>query len=583
MRFLPLLVLTAIFLTACSPSGSEPVPQAKVPDSNAPVIVADTVYTNGKIYTVNEAQSWAEAVAIKNGKFLVVGSNADVEAVTDENTITVDLGGRMAMPGMIDVHNHATGAANSKANLYINTPTDKNAMLAEIRAYAEANPDVPFIRGEAWNMGVFPANSPRKEWLDEIDSNRPIYLYDQSGHAAWVNSKTLDLIGVDADFEQTVKFVVDVDPNTNEPTGTIREYAMAAVEQVLDPIEPNRLAPALHDMMATFSRNGWTALKLAEGEVPWTKAANLLDEQGDLNVRLFPSWFHRAHVSAMSAETSRDVATRWEEFVSPMVYPRYVKIYADGTPGSHTILLDEDYSDRPGDKGDTTMSTEDMIEEFTFFNSKGLGLIVHVFGDATSREVIKAFEVVRERNGDNGIPMHLSHSVMTQPAEIERLAKISDVCMDLLTIPYRHPAIESGFVPPIGDERYEQFLNTKVAADSGIPFSFGSDWPSSLEQNPNGFFTMQAMVTRRDPNNPEYGALNEGQAITLEQAVKAITYGGAQCLGFDWPEKLGSIEAGKMADFIVVDQNIFEVPIEKVNKTNVDLTIVGGEVVYSRD
>ena len=209
--------------------------------------------------------------------------------------------------------------------------------------------------------------------------------------------------------------------------------------------------------------------------------------------------------------------------------------------------------------------------------------VVHVFGDASSLELVKAFEAVRERNGDNGVPLHFSHSVITQPAEIERLAKISDVCMDFLTTPYPHPAIESGFVPPIGSARYQTFLNTQAAVEAGIPFSFGSDWPSSLETAPNGFFTVQSMVTRRDPNNPDYGVLNPDQAISLEQAVRGITQGGIDCLGFDWPDKLGSIEVGKLADFIVIDQNIFEVPIESVKDTNVDLTVVGGEVVFSRN
>ena len=119
---------------------------------------ADVVYTNGRIYTVNEAQPWVEAVAIMDGTFLVVGSNADVEAVTGEGTEVVDLEGRMAMPGLVDTHNHSTAAAMSKANLYLSNPNDQDEMLAEIKAYADANPDLPFIRGEAWNMGVFPDN-----------------------------------------------------------------------------------------------------------------------------------------------------------------------------------------------------------------------------------------------------------------------------------------------------------------------------------------------------------------------------------------------------------------------------------------
>ena len=126
-------------------------------------------------------------------------------------------------------------------------------------------------------------------------------------------------------------------------------------------------------------------------------------------------------------------------------------------------------------------------------------------------------------------------------------------------------------------------LPARSAAESGMPYSFGSDWPSVLEPVLDGFFQMQAWVTRRDPDNPDYGTVNADQAITLEQAVWGYTRGGIECLGFDWPDKLGSIEEGKLADFIVIDRNIFEVPIEEVKDTNVDLTVVGGKVVFDRN
>jgi hypothetical protein len=138
-------------------------------------------------------------------------------------------------------------------------------------------------------------------------------------------------------------------------------------------------------------------------------------------------------------------------------------------------------------------------------------------------------------------------------------------------------------MPPIGEERYQRFLNARSAAESGMPYAFGSDWPSVLEPVLNGFFQMQAWVTRRDPGEPGRGTLNADQAITLEQAVYGYTRGGIECLGFDWPDKLGSIEEGKLADFIVIDRNIFDIPIEEVHETNVDITIVGGKVVFERN
>jgi predicted amidohydrolase YtcJ len=157
--------------------------------------------------------------------------------------------------------------------------------------------------------------------LDAIVPDRPVYLYCQTGHEAWVNSKTLELIGLTADSKQDNKYIWDVDPKTGEPTGTIKEYAMSLVEQALEPTEASRIAPKIQETMETFSEHGFTSLKLAEGEETWVQAANQLDRQGKLDVRLFPSWFHRAHMGVMIPEESYAIAARWEEFKTEMVYP----------------------------------------------------------------------------------------------------------------------------------------------------------------------------------------------------------------------------------------------------------------------
>ena len=180
MRYFWFLAASAVFIVGCSKSGTEPNDQTKSPESASPAIVADVVYNNGIIYTVNKAQPWAEAMAIKDGKFIAVGSAEEVEAVTGDGTEVVDLAGRMAMPGLVDTHNHMTAASVSKANLMLSNPNDLDAMLAEIKAFAEENPDLGYIRGEAWNLGVFLNDSPTKDLLDEIVPDRPTHFGEVS-------------------------------------------------------------------------------------------------------------------------------------------------------------------------------------------------------------------------------------------------------------------------------------------------------------------------------------------------------------------------------------------------------------------
>jgi predicted amidohydrolase YtcJ len=546
---------------------------------------ADVVYTNGHIYTVNEAQPWAEAVAIKDGKFLVVGANADVEAVLGGDTEVVDLDGRFAMPGLIDSHVHPLGAAEGWANLRISDPTDAEAILEEVRAYSEANPDLPVIRGEAWNLGVFPNNSPRKGPLDRIVPDRPVYLISQTGHSAWANSKALELAGITKDTPQTDKFIFDTNPATGEPSGTVREFAMGAVERALTRAGPERYAGALGAVLAEFNSFGFTSLIPAEGARTWLEGAKHLEAQGGMTARLFPAWDWRtSHYLASSPEEADELVATWESFATERIYPRYVKIFYDGGPDSYTALLFEDYEGRPGFRGSSNLTKGEATEIIASFNRAGIGVLTHVLGDAGGRELVDIYTDVRAENGPNDAPLHFSHAWMTRPEDMRRLARVDGVCIDFSPVlAYPAEEIRGSMAPPIGEDRYQTFFNARAAFEADLPVGFGSDWPSALIPDPNGFHQMQSWITRRDPTDPEAGALNEGQGVTLEQAIRGLTLGGAQCLGFRWNEKLGSIEAGKLADMIVTDRNPFEVPIEELHRTQVLRTLVGGEVVYDRD
>jgi len=580
------LTMAVLLLVACGSQEVETPLAAEAPAAAVEVHseVADTIYTNGRIYTVNEAQPWAEAVAIKDGKFLVVGTNAEAEAVSDENTRVVDLSGRMAMPGLIDVHVHPLSVAQSWANLKIEKPGDADAILEQLRRYVEANPDVPMIRGEPWNLGVFSGDSPRKEPLDKIVSDRPVYLISQTGHSAWVNSKALEMAGITKETPITSQIVFDTDKVTGEPSGTVREFAMGLVEKVLAPTPVEQFASSLQSITRDFNSYGFTALKPAEGSRNWMEGATRLDSQGGLTMRLFPAWdWHTSIALASTNEEADQLIARWREFESPLVYPRYVKMYYDTSPDSYTALLLDDYVGRPGFKGRSNLPKQDFLAAITKFNADGVGVLVHVLGDGGARELVDVFTEVRERNGDNGVLMHFSHAWMAHSDDIQRLSEVAGTCIDFSpALNYPAPEIIGSMVPPLGEERYQKFFNVKSAFDTGMPVGFGSDWASALIPEPNGFHQMQSWITRQDPQNPSSGTLNADQAITLEQAVRGFTMGGAQCLGFGWPDKIGSIEQGKLADFIVLDRNIFETPVSKLYETQVEQTVLGGKVVFDR-
>jgi predicted amidohydrolase YtcJ len=577
------LLLVSALLLACSSKEEASVPTIAVAPPVELAIVADAVYTNGKIYTVNEAQPWANALALKDGEFIAVGSVDEIEAFVGKDTAITDLGGRLLLPGFIDVHVHPLGVATGWANLKITDPTNVEAILASVKAYAEANPDAEMIRGEPWNLGVFPNDSPRKELLDEIAPDIPVYFVSQTGHSGWANSKALEMAGITGETPITATFIFDTDSETGEPSGTVREFGMGAIEQILPATPTERYAPVLGDILREFNRYGFTTLKPAEGEKPWLEGAVHLESQGGLTTRLFPAWHWRTHYSTAVPEAEDDLIANWEKYKTDLIYPRYVKVFYDGGPDSYTALLLEDYVGRPGFKGQSNRTREEFIEVFSKFNAEGMGLLVHVLGDGGARELAEVFAEVRKRNGDNGNHLHFSHAWMADQVAFEGLAQLSDACVDFSPV-LSYPAEEiiGSFVPPLGNERYQKFFNVRAAIESGVSVGFGSDWASALIPEPNAFHQMQAWITRVDPQDPASGALNPDQGIKLEQAVRGFTQGGADCLGFGWEDRLGSIEVGKLADFVVVDRNIFEKPIEKLHQTQVDLTVMNGELVYDR-
>jgi predicted amidohydrolase YtcJ len=551
---------------------------------------ADVVYVNGKIYTVDQAQPWAEALAVNNGVFEVVGSNKAALAAAGKSTKVVDLNGAFLMPGLMDVHNHPLTTGIDWSNLSIENPDDADAIIAQLKAFAEANPDLPVIRGGSWNLGVFDGDSPPKELLDAVVSDRPVYLISQTGHSAWVNSKALEMAGINKETPQTDTFIFDTDPETGEPSGTVREFGMGAVVQALPPLDPEPIANAQARIYAEFNSFGFTSIKPAEGDAVVIEASNILDRRGDLTLRLFPSWDWRSHYMPVSLDKQRKAIANWKSYETDMVKPSAVKMFFDGGPDSYTAYLLEDYVGRPGYRGQPNRPLEEVEKEIIGFNQDGLGVIVHVLGDAGGRELVNVFSRVRQQVGPEGPLLHFSHAWMTRPVDFKPLAETEGVCVDFSpALSYPHPAIEGSMAPPIG-ERYQSFFNVRAAFeafgaanDEGAPIGFGSDWPSALIPDPDGFHQIQSWITRIDPDNPASGALNPKQAISLEQALYGFTQGSAHCLGRGWEDKVGSITPGKYADFIVLDRNPFDVPISNLHKTKVTRTVVGGDVVYDRD
>ena len=336
MKTLKLLTVVIVTVTAVASCTSPPSGD-----------IADTVYTNGKIYTVNTAQPWAEAVAIKDGKFLAVGSTADVETVTGDGTEVVDLGGKFVMPGIVDMHAHPfTGVDMGTGGVSIDA-MDPDTILETVRQFAAANPDRDVILGGNWSIGgLFENDSPDKKLLDEIVPDVPVFLLSQSGYSAWMNSKALELAGIDETVDNEGSYIFDRYPGTNEPSGTARDNGMVLVMNALHYLAPEDFAPFLETEIERYSRYGVTAIQPAEGSITWLQGAALLEQEGRLDVRLFPAldWL-TSQLRVLDDEESLAFIDDWESYQTELIRPHYVKIFGDGGADSHTILMKEPFAD----------------------------------------------------------------------------------------------------------------------------------------------------------------------------------------------------------------------------------------------
>jgi len=580
MKQHPIVSIAAtLILTGCTQENREP--SSGMPPADA----ADIVYTNGRIYTVNEAQPWAEAVAIKGRKFLAVGSNDDMQSLSGADTKIVDLEKRFVMPGILDLHTHPFITPwYGTMNLPLQQPGDPEAILAEVRACAEANPNREWIIGGQWSLGIYPGDSPTRELLDDIVPDRPVALLDQTGHSMWINSRAMELAGIDADTPTSQLIIIDKDPESGEPTGTIREQAIQLVEQAITQATAEEYVEPIRDVFAMFASYGVTTQQTAEGHRIPLEAMQLMEANGELDQRVFVSWDWRTTLNlAYSIEDIEQQIENRSNFESELIRPNYVKVFGDGSPGPQTSLLLEPYEGTADFVGDANMSVEDFAAAFIKFDNMGVGVHIHVLGDGTARRVIDAFELMKEKNGDTGTRHKLAHNFMTTGADLERIARLKDVNMDFSPPAFGpHGAVNAAFVPPIGEKRYQRSMRVKTALDLGIHVGQGSDW-LTLNPTPNPFIAIEGMVTREnafafDPDLA--GQVNPADAVSLEQAIAIATLEGAWVLGAE--SEIGSIEAGKFADMIILDTNLFEIEQDQIDQTEVLRTIIGGRVVFNQ-
>jgi len=561
-----LLVSCLVVLAACGQS-----------EQAVPTDAADRVYLNGAVYTVDAERSWAEAVATTSGRIVYVGDNQGAGAYMGPETEIIDLVGQMMLPGFHDSHIHILTEVLSDEEcdlLRIESLEEVAARLEECTALP-GHGDERWITGAGWGEWLWPEANPQKGLLDLLYPDRPVYLPSSFGHAAWVNSKALEIAGIDADTEDPPAGIIEHDPETGEPSGTLRESAMTLVSEKIPPFTLEQRKKRVHAGIALLHANGITAvIEPGVGEEHIEQILAVADD-GDFDLRAVTSmspigW----HAGVFGEEVFEFMAGR-EAWRRPNIDVDSVKIYLDGVIEFGTSPLLEPYEDEEYGSGEFFYEHDVVADYFTRLDALGIQVHVHAIGDAAVRQALDGFEAMRKANGMSDNRHQIVHLQLIHEDDRPRFAELNIGAVFQALWAYPDEAAMDLDVPMLGEERTWQMYPIAGVQEAGGRIVGGSDyWVTDLDP----LLAIETAITRQDPWTNEGPVLNEDERVDLATMIDAYTINGAYQMGLE--NEQGSIEVGKRADFVVLDRNLFELPGAEINEARVMMTIFDGRTVY---
>jgi predicted amidohydrolase YtcJ len=539
---------------------------------------AELLLKGGAVYTLDAARSWAQAVAVRDGRIVYVGSDAGAAHYTGPETRVVELGGRMLLPGFQDAHVHPVSGGLELTQCNLNDLETQQAVLDKVEECARDR-SKPWVVGGGWLLPVFPGGSPTKEALDRLVPDRPAYLSASDGHTAWVNSKALALARVTAATRDPANGRIERNSKTGEPSGTLRESAMDLVADLLPKPTPADRSEGLRRALAYFNSIGITAVQEASagtgaeggGARDTLSAYREAERRGELSVRV---------VAALGTDPKRGpeqvdelVALR-REFTSARVQPTAAKIFADGVVEPRTAAMLEPYVDRPGESGTPNFPPEQLNALVARLAREEFSVHIHAIGDRAVRISLDALEAAGARAGGRGPRHQIAHLEFIHPQDAPRFRTLGVIANFQPLWAYADSYITDMTLNGVTASAARYIYPIASVVRAGGPLAFGSDWSVSSANPLEG---IQTAVTRQGLDGKPEPFL-PGEAIDLATGLAAYTIGAACANGLD--DETGSIEVGKAADIVVLSENVFALPPDRIATARVLLTLLDGKPVY---
>ena len=583
-----IMLILSVFGAGCAVSGIHP---------------AATVYLNGIIYTVN-GEDWhkkpAESLAIGlDGRIIFVGSDKDAKAYIGSDTVVIDLEGKVVLPGFLDTHVHPPGIKlSSMFSIFLPSTGTKEEVLGIIRDYIAANPDEDVYWGSGFSMGLGGTETmgkgPHKEWLDEINSDKPIILTSFDAHNLWLNSKAMEMNGITRDSEHATG-TIHKDEN-GELWGTFSStYDILLMERGFTPAQQRAALAAFHDVLPSFGYTGghFILMSAEEAGKPRNEYLDYMRE-----MELNGTWKMRsALLMRFQPETDFDedlallIKKRMDLDGSDFLKVTGAKFFVDGVVEGGTAYLSEPYANS-GQRGFFLWDNDLLKQRFANLMSHGAQIYVHSIGDQATTETLDALEYAQHHNPGMDTRNTITHLQQVKDSDKLRMGEMGIIGSTQVFWHLKEPGfyyeVEELF---LGTRRGEAAYPVQSLIDAGVLVTFSSDYPITAVPSP--FYGLEIAVTRNLHCGALYGVTdindiddplwlrNAFERISLKEAIEAFTINGAYQMFME--NEIGSLDVGKWADMIIIDRDIFGLDPLDISDTVLLKTIISGQVVWSKN
>jgi predicted amidohydrolase YtcJ len=535
---------------------------------------AELAITGARVWTGDPRNPTVDAVAVCGDRIAALGAAA-VQELIGPDTEVVEAGGSGVVPGFQDAHCHPPQAGNNMLRVWLNDDPDREAYLGHIKQYAADHPDEAFIVGGGWAMENFPGGTPRKEDLDAIVPDRPVFLFNRDVHGAWVNSKALELAGIGRETPDPADGRIERDPQTGEPTGTLHEGAAYTFNDRHVPLPDARAWQAailaaqrhLHALGITGWQDAWITPATLD-------AYHALADSGELTARVVGALWWDRHSGLEQLDQFLEQRERGR---AGSFFPTTVKIMTDGVLENFTGALLEPYCDGCGgvteNSGLTYIEPELLAAAVTMLDAHGFQVHMHAIGDRAVRNCLNAVEAARGANGMNDLRHHIAHIQVMQPEDVPRFAQLGVVANCQPFWAQREPQMDELTLPFLGEQRARQQYLFAELHRAGAQLAMGSDWPVTTA---DPLQEIEVAIRRIGPDHRENEPFLPEQALSLSTALSAFTAGSAYV---NHDADGGVLKVGARADLALLDRDLFADEVLPADAT-VELTVAAGRIVH---